>query len=161
VDGEGSERGNSFPPAMTDWHRYLGAAGENRAPDRLITRACSLAFLFVLAGGIYLRWLRFRHTGEAGGFCRQTVSGLASTGCIFPVCTGFALAIRHFFASRRRRRRPAIDEAEVPSRKAAQGLPYCDKVAKSNWNCSDCRRLKSLLLMILESHSDRIFLLQT
>src|SRR5262245_58532588 len=43
---------------VTDWHRYLGAAGENRATGKAITGACNLAFLFIVSSGIYLWWPR-------------------------------------------------------------------------------------------------------
>jgi uncharacterized iron-regulated membrane protein len=48
-------------------------------------------------------WLRFSHTGEAGGLLGQTVAGLASAGGVLLVFTGLALAIRRFDFWRRRR----------------------------------------------------------
>jgi uncharacterized iron-regulated membrane protein len=45
-------------------------------------------------------WLRFLHTGEAGGLLGQSVAGLASAGSLVMVWTGFALAWRRFFPRR-------------------------------------------------------------
>jgi uncharacterized iron-regulated membrane protein len=41
-------------------------------------------------------WVRWLHTGEAGGFWGQTLAGLAGAGAIMLVWTGFALAWRRF-----------------------------------------------------------------
>ncbi|HUG82036.1 MAG TPA: PepSY-associated TM helix domain-containing protein [Bryobacterales bacterium] len=49
-------------------------------------------------------WLRFIHTGEAGGIAGQTLAGVVSFGAIFLVYTGFALTLRRFTAWVRRRR---------------------------------------------------------
>jgi uncharacterized iron-regulated membrane protein len=46
-------------------------------------------------------WLRFLHTGEAGGFAGQTIAGLASAGAAFLVWTGVALAVRRFLRWRK------------------------------------------------------------
>ena len=43
-------------------------------------------------------WLRFVHTGEAGGFAGQTIAGIASLGACVLVWTGLALAWRRFRA---------------------------------------------------------------
>jgi uncharacterized iron-regulated membrane protein len=43
---------------VTDWHRWLGASGENRAAARAITGASNLVFLFIVASGFYLWWPR-------------------------------------------------------------------------------------------------------
>jgi uncharacterized iron-regulated membrane protein len=42
-------------------------------------------------------WVRWLHTGEAGGFLGQTIAGLASAAGALLVWTGFALAWRRFF----------------------------------------------------------------
>ena len=42
-------------------------------------------------------WLRYLHTGEAGGVISQTIAGLASAGAVVLVYTGLALAWRRFF----------------------------------------------------------------
>jgi uncharacterized iron-regulated membrane protein len=58
IGGEGSARTRSFFRLMTDWHRYLGGDGENRAIGKAITGACNLAFLFIVMSGFYLWWPR-------------------------------------------------------------------------------------------------------
>jgi uncharacterized iron-regulated membrane protein len=52
-------------------------------------------------------WVRFGHTGEAGGVVGETVAGLASLGAAFLVWTGLALALRRLAAARARRARSA------------------------------------------------------
>ena len=56
VLGEGSQRVRSFFRGVTDWHRWLGAKGDNRNVARAITGACNLGFLFLVTSGFYL-WL--------------------------------------------------------------------------------------------------------
>jgi uncharacterized iron-regulated membrane protein len=58
VLGEGSQGVRAFFRKVTDWHRWLGAQGESRAIGRAVTGACNLAFLFIVASGIYLWWPR-------------------------------------------------------------------------------------------------------
>jgi uncharacterized iron-regulated membrane protein len=58
-------------------------------------------------------WLRFIHTGEAGGLAGQTIAGLVSAGAVFLVYTGLALSVRRFFAWAARRRWRAREEAFV------------------------------------------------
>ncbi len=58
VLGEGSPGVRAFFRTVTDWHRWLGAQGESRAVGRAVTGACNLAFLFIVASGIYLWWPR-------------------------------------------------------------------------------------------------------
>ena len=58
VLGEGSQRVRSFFRTVTDWHRWLGAKGENRNVARAITGACNLGFLFLVVSGFYLWWPR-------------------------------------------------------------------------------------------------------
>jgi uncharacterized iron-regulated membrane protein len=53
-------------------------------------------------------WVRWLHTGEAGGWLGQTVAGLASAGGAMLVWTGLSLAIRRFF------KRNAIRTESVP-----------------------------------------------
>ena len=43
---------------VTDWHRWLGAKGDNRNVARAITGACNLGFLFLVMSGFYLWWPR-------------------------------------------------------------------------------------------------------
>jgi hypothetical protein len=47
-------------------------------------------------------WIRFSHTGEAGGLFGEAVAAVASTGAVFLACTGLALAIRRIDLWRRR-----------------------------------------------------------
>jgi uncharacterized iron-regulated membrane protein len=47
-------------------------------------------------------WLRFAHTGEVYGLTGQTVAGIVTTGATVLVWTGLALALRRFFAWRKR-----------------------------------------------------------
>jgi uncharacterized iron-regulated membrane protein len=56
--GEGSPRVKAFFRTVTNWHRWLGAQGESRTVARAVTGACNLAFLFMVASGIYLWWPR-------------------------------------------------------------------------------------------------------
>jgi uncharacterized iron-regulated membrane protein len=59
VFGEGSPRVRSFFRSVTDWHRWLGAGGDNnRAAGRAVTGASNLVFLFIVASGFYLWWPR-------------------------------------------------------------------------------------------------------
>ena len=54
---EPGARGHArFFSAVTGWHRWFNATGENRATARAITGASNLAFLFLVLSGIYL-WL--------------------------------------------------------------------------------------------------------
>lgn len=54
--GEGAPRVRAFFRTMTDWHRWLGASGENRAVARAVTGASNLLFLFIVISGFYLWW---------------------------------------------------------------------------------------------------------
>jgi uncharacterized iron-regulated membrane protein len=56
--GEGSQNVRSFFRTVTDWHRWLGANSENRNVARVITGACNIGFLFLVASGFYLWWPR-------------------------------------------------------------------------------------------------------
>lgn len=58
VLGEGSRKVRSFFRSVTDWHRWLGAKGDNRNVARAITGACNLGFLFLVMSGFYLWWPR-------------------------------------------------------------------------------------------------------
>ena len=58
VLGEGSPRVRSFFRSVTDWHRWLGAKGDNRNVARAITGASNLGFLFLVISGFYLWWPR-------------------------------------------------------------------------------------------------------
>lgn len=56
VLGERSPSLRAFFRTVEDWHRWLGASGENRAVGRSITGACNLAFLFLVVSGPFL-WI--------------------------------------------------------------------------------------------------------
>ena len=56
--GEGSSRVRSFFRGVTEWHRWLGAKGDNRNVARAITGACNLGFLFLVTSGFFLWWPR-------------------------------------------------------------------------------------------------------
>lgn len=77
--GNGASGARRFFRLMTDWHRWLGQEGEGRAMARSITGACNLAFLFLVASGIYLwmprqwTWKHFR----AISFFRGGLAGKA------------------------------------------------------------------------------------
>jgi uncharacterized iron-regulated membrane protein len=58
VLGDGSQRVRTFFRTVTDWHRWLGAKGENRNMARAITGASNLGFLFLVMSGFYLWWPR-------------------------------------------------------------------------------------------------------
>jgi uncharacterized iron-regulated membrane protein len=58
IHGEGSHKVRSFFRSVTDWHRWLGAKGDNRNVARAITGACNLGFLFLVTSGFYLWWPR-------------------------------------------------------------------------------------------------------
>src|SRR5688572_21550599 len=58
VLGEGSQKVRSFFRGVTEWHRWLGAKGDNRNVARAITGACNLGFLFLVMSGFYLWWPR-------------------------------------------------------------------------------------------------------
>ena len=67
-------------------------------------------------------WLRFLHTGEAGGFTGRTIAGLASCGAAMLVWTGLWLACRRFLRWRRRGQ-PVASEGATTIRSQAAG---CD-----------------------------------
>ena len=56
--GEGSQRVRGFFRGVTEWHRWLGAKGDNRNVARAITGACNLGFLFLVSSGFFLWWPR-------------------------------------------------------------------------------------------------------
>src|SRR5688572_14015912 len=58
IVGEGTKGVRDFFRTITDWHRWLGAQGENRAVARAITGACNTGFLFLVSSGFYLWWPR-------------------------------------------------------------------------------------------------------
>jgi len=51
-------------------------------------------------------WMRFAHTGEAGGAGGQSIASAAALGGVFLACTGFSMAIRRYLAWRSRAKAP-------------------------------------------------------
>lgn len=58
VLGEGSKGARRFVGVVTDWHRWLGRAGESRTWGRAVTGAANVGFLFLVMSGFYLWWPR-------------------------------------------------------------------------------------------------------
>lgn len=59
-------------------------------------------------------WLRFLHTGEAGGIAGQTVAGVASAGAAVLVWTGMCLALRRWLRWRKRPSAGALPSEASP-----------------------------------------------
>ena len=65
-----------------------------------------------LSRGRRLRsYMRFAHTGEVWGLTGQTIAGLASLGSVVLVWTGISLALRRFWAWRKRAARGADESS--------------------------------------------------
>jgi uncharacterized iron-regulated membrane protein len=108
--GEGSKTARNFFRVMTDWHRWLGADGDNRALARTITGACNLGFLFIVMSGFYLWWPKkweqvknviwFRRglPGKARDFNWHNVIGIWSSIPLFIVVLS-ATVISYVWAS--------------------------------------------------------------
>jgi uncharacterized iron-regulated membrane protein len=56
VLGEGAPAVRAFFRRVTEWHRWLGGTGENRATGRMITGASNLAFFVIVLSGPLLWW---------------------------------------------------------------------------------------------------------
>lgn len=99
VLGDSAPRLRRFFRAVTDWHRWLAAAGENRALGRAVTGFANLIFLFIVVSGLYLwmprKWT-LRHiravalfngrlSGKARDFNWHNVIGLWSAIPLFLV----------------------------------------------------------------------------
>jgi len=110
VLSEGSRGARDFFRVITDWHRWLGARGENRAVARAITGACNLGFLFLVVSGFYMWWPRTRSQvrnviwfkrglgGRARDFNWHNVIGFWSVAPLF-IITLSALVISYPWAS--------------------------------------------------------------
>jgi uncharacterized iron-regulated membrane protein len=99
VLGEAAPQPRAFFRTVTDWHRWLGASGEGRTTARMITGACNLGFLFLVASGFYLWfprnwtwrqvravvWFRGGLPGKARDFNWHNVIGLWSAVPLFVV----------------------------------------------------------------------------
>jgi uncharacterized iron-regulated membrane protein len=66
-------------------------------------------------------WLRWLHTGEAGGFWGQTLAGIASAGAAFLVWTGLSLAWRRLRGWKQRRASRPVPVPEPSIGPALQG----------------------------------------
>jgi uncharacterized iron-regulated membrane protein len=79
-------------------------------------------------------WIRFTHTGEAGGLLGQSIASIAAAGGALLVWTGLSLAIRRLFASLSRRRStatataatPTLDRAHAQTNRPANASPLSD-----------------------------------
>jgi uncharacterized iron-regulated membrane protein len=58
-------------------------------------------------------WMRWLHTGEAGGWIGQTIAGLASAGAAVLVWTGLALSWRRFFSRRKTSSQASPQPSEI------------------------------------------------
>ena len=54
----GAPKLRAFFHLMEEWHRWLGAQGDNRAVGRAVTGVCNTAFFFLALSGLYLWWPR-------------------------------------------------------------------------------------------------------
>jgi uncharacterized iron-regulated membrane protein len=77
VLGEGSKQVRAFFRTITDWHRWLGAGGENRGVAKAITGACNLGFLFIVVSGFYMWWPRKREQIRSVIWFRRGLPGKA------------------------------------------------------------------------------------
>ncbi|HEY0047879.1 MAG TPA: PepSY-associated TM helix domain-containing protein [Pyrinomonadaceae bacterium] len=70
---------NNFFRSVTDWHRWLGASGENRAVGKAITGFSNAAFLVLALTGIYIWFPRRRawRNFKAVMFFRRGLQGKA------------------------------------------------------------------------------------
>ncbi len=94
--GKPAPETRSFFRSVTDWHRWLATAGDNRATGRAITGAANLGFLFLVVSGAYLwlprvwgakqlraiSWFRGGLSGKARDFNWHNVIGI---WCVVPL----------------------------------------------------------------------------
>lgn len=98
------ERGGPGRPDLRTSYAYNARTGELRKAEN---------YADYNTGRRIRTWLRWIHTGEAGGVAGQTVAGIASLGGVFLVYTGIALSLRRYAAWRRRKRAQAEKEPAV------------------------------------------------
>ena len=112
IVGEGAKGVRDFFRTITDWHRWLGAQGENRAVARAITGACNMGFLFLVSSGFYLwwprnwtwsqfkriLWFKRRLSGKARDFNWHNVIGFWSAVPLFIIVLS-AMVISYTWAS--------------------------------------------------------------
>jgi uncharacterized iron-regulated membrane protein len=84
------------------------------------------------AGRRLRSWIRFSHTGEAGGISGETVAFLASVGAVFLAWTGISLAIRRLAGWNRRRGRQATEYDEQRETALAGGGHRASAVHSQN-----------------------------
>jgi uncharacterized iron-regulated membrane protein len=103
--GEGAKGIRTFFRVVTDWHRWLGAQGENRSMARAVTGACNLGFLFLVMSGFYIwlpkqwtwsqlrnvTWFRRGLPGKARDFNWHNVVGFWSAVPLFIVVLSAAV----------------------------------------------------------------------
>lgn len=132
--GEGARGMRDFFHVVTDWHRWLGAHGESRSIARGVTGACNLAFLFLVASGIYLwmprkwtrkqvrsvAWFKRGLSGKARDFNWHNVIGLWTVMPLFIVVLG-AVPISYTWASNLVYRLVGEAPPAAPARGAPQG----------------------------------------
>ncbi|KFA87516.1 PepSY-associated TM helix domain-containing protein [Archangium violaceum] len=58
VREQGAKGWRSFFHVMEEWHRWLGAHGDNRPVGKALTGVSNAAFLFLALSGLYLWWPR-------------------------------------------------------------------------------------------------------
>jgi uncharacterized iron-regulated membrane protein len=75
-------------------------------------------------------WIRFTHTGEAGGLLGQSVASIAAAGGAMPAFTGLSLAIRRLFASWARRSSNATHRAVTRATLAANATAITNDSAQ-------------------------------
>lgn len=112
VTGEGATGARGFFRAVTDWHRWLAASGDNRPIAKAVTGACNLAFLFLAISGVYIwfprrfswrhlkpvMWFRRGLRGRARNFNWHNVIGFWSS-LVLIVLTVTASVISYQWAS--------------------------------------------------------------
>ena len=58
VLGSGAPRARALFRSLTEWHRWLGAAGDRKPVGKALTGAANLAFLTLAVSGVFLWWPR-------------------------------------------------------------------------------------------------------
>jgi uncharacterized iron-regulated membrane protein len=87
------DKGNGARPDLRTTLTFDSASGELLRREEYADQE---------AGRRARTWLRWLHTGEAGGIAGQTLAGLASFAGVMLVYTGIALALRRYAAWRKR-----------------------------------------------------------
>lgn len=98
------DKGNGARPDLRSTLTFDGASGELLRREEYADQE---------AGRRARTWLRWLHTGEAGGIAGQTLAGLASLAGVMLVYTGIALSLRRYAAWRARRSADRLAEVGV------------------------------------------------